>query len=373
MKHCTIPFALLFTVHGAHAQTPPTTATQNPAQETTYSISGVVDAYFGSKELSGGARTLRLDSGGMSTSQLNFNATKELGQGLKAELALGTFYRADDGGLGRTSTDTTFGRNSYIGISGSMGTVRLGRQGTSNFLNYIRTNSFGDSATFGPAFLHTWLSAAGQGTQFLSSTGAVTARRTLTAPLGATDTAWNNSIKYLSPNIGGVTVTAQYAPSETDGVGDRSELGAFYVNGPLNLGLATEQIGKASVPSVATAQAVIASQSTWHASAAYAFGFGRLSAGAINTQRTFSAIPNDQITTVHVGASVPVGPGTVLWQTALSTVAIQGGTDVNRTTTSVAYDYNFTKEADVYVVVMHDKLSTDTTGVSMGAGVRYRF
>jgi predicted porin len=373
MKHCTIPLVILLAAHSVHAQAPAAPATTGPAANATYSISGVVDAYFGSKELSGSARTLRLDSGGMSTSQINFNATKELGNGLKAEVALGAFFRADDGGLGRTSTDTTFGRNSYIGISGDMGSVRLGRQGTSNFLNFLRTNSFGDSATFGPAFLHTWLSAAGQGTQFLSATGAPTARRTLTAPLGSSDSAWNNSIKYLSPSVGGATFTAQYAPSEADGVGDRSELSAFYANGPLNLSLATEQIGRSSVPSVATAQAVISGQSTWHASAAYAFGFGRLSSGVINTQRTFSAIPNDQITTLHLGASIPVGLGAVLLQTAMSTLAIQGGTDVNRTTTSVAYDYNFTKEADLYVVVMHDKLSNETTGVSLGAGVRYRF
>jgi hypothetical protein len=93
------------------------------------------------------------------------------------------------------------------------------------------------------------------------------------------------------------------------------------------------------VPSVATAQAVISGQSTWHASAAYAFGFGRLSSGIINTQRTFSAIPKDQVTTLHLGASIPVGRGAVLLQTAMSTLSIDGGTDVNRTTTSVGYEY----------------------------------
>lgn len=104
----------------------------------------------------------------MTTSQLNFNGSEDLGGGLKAEFALGLFLRADTGEVGRFTGDTFFGRSSYVGLSGSLGTVRLGRQSTGNFLNFLRTNSFGDSPTFGPAFLHTWISAVGQGTQFLS-------------------------------------------------------------------------------------------------------------------------------------------------------------------------------------------------------------
>lgn len=370
MKKTILPIVIILAANAVQAQStvPATSATSS----INYALEGVVDGYFGSRELSGGSRVTRVDSGGMSTSQINLSGVKGLGSGLKAEFAVGAFFRADEGGLGRTSTDATFGRNSYIGLGGDFGTVRLGRQGTSNFLNFLRTNSFGDSATFGPGFLHTWFSAIGQGTQFLS-TGTPSTNRTLTSPLGATDSAWNNSIKYISPNLNGTTLTAQYAPSESNVVGDRSELSAFYAQGPLNLSVATEQIGKASVPAVATAAAVINGQSTWHASAAYAFGFGRVSGGVINTQRTFSVIPNDQITTAHVGATIPAGPGTVMLQTAVSTLAIQGGTDVNRITTSIGYDYVFTKDADLYMVLMHDKLSTETAGASFGVGVRYRF
>lgn len=362
MKNTFIPVAaaaLLFSAQAAQAQDSVT-------------LSGVVDAYAGSRQLSGGLRLSRVDSGGMSTSQLNFNGSEDLGGGLKAEFALGIFLRADTGEVGRFTGDTFFSRSSYVGLSGSLGTVRLGRQSTGNFLNFLRTNSFGDSPTFGPAFLHTWISAVGQGTQFLSP-GAPPTRRALTGALAPTDSAWNNAVGYISPNLGGVKVTAQWAPSEATGVGSRTGLSAFYANGPLNLALATEQMGNAAVPATGPAAAVLAKQRTWHASGAYAFGFGRLSAGYIETQRDYAAIMDDKIRTWHLGASIPVGAGAVLFQTANSKQAPDSGAATTRTTTSVGYDYSFSKRSDLYAVFMKDKFTGNASGNSFGIGLRHRF
>lgn len=131
-------------------------------------ISGVVDAYVGTRQLAGSTSQTKVDSSGMTTSQVNFSGTEDLGGGNRAEFALGMFFRPDDGSQGRFNGDPYFGRSSYVGLGGNWGTLRLGRQTTGNFLNFIRTNSFGDSSVFGPAFLHTWIAAIGQGTQFLS-------------------------------------------------------------------------------------------------------------------------------------------------------------------------------------------------------------
>lgn len=345
-------------------------------------ITGIVDAYAGSRQLSGGTTVDKVDSSGMSTSQINFSGEKKLPNSMKAEFALGLFLRPDDGGQGRFSGDTFFGRNAYVGLGGAFGTVRLGRQSTGNFLNFLRTNSLGDSATFGPAFLHTWVSAIAQGTQFTSAVASpllTAGSRTLTGALGTTDSAWNNSVAYISPSLGGTVVQAQWAPSETAGVGARVGASAFYANGPLNLGLATEQIGSSSqasvsaVPASGSAAAIITGQNTWHLSGAYAFGFGRISAGLITTQRDFTAIVDDSIRTAHLGVTVPVGGGTILFQVASSVQSPSVGTEMTRNTTSLGYNHTLSREADAYAVVMNDQMTGQSNGTSIGLGLRYRF
>ncbi|HSV35350.1 MAG TPA: porin [Ramlibacter sp.] len=340
--------------------------------QSSVSISGTVDAWAGSRELSGGLRSTRLDSGGLTTSQLNFSGVEDLGGGLKADFALGMFLRADSGEAGRFAGDAFFGRSSYVGLSGSWGTLRLGRQSTGNFLNFIRTNAFADSATFGPAMLHTWISAIAQGTQFLSG-GAPATNRSLTGALGTTDSAWNNAVGYITPNMGGVTVMAQWAPSETAGVGARKALSAFYAAGPLNLALATERMGAASVPASGPAAAVLAEQSTWQLSGAYALGFARVSAGYFTTRRDYATLVDDRVRTWHVGATIPAGPGAVMLQTASTRQSPDTGASTKRTTTTLGYDYPFSKRTDVYAVYMNDKFTGNAAGNSFGIGLRHRF
>jgi predicted porin len=313
------------------------------------------------------------------------NGKKALESGVSAEYSLGMFFRADDGGQGRYAGDTYFGKNSYVGLSSGYGTVRIGRQSTGNFLAFLRTNSFGDSPSFGPAFLHNWVAAIAQGSKFNSPVAPpllTAGSRTYTGTLATTDSAWNNSVVYMSPSLGGAVAQLQWAPSEVDGVGARVGGSVFYVNGPLNLALATEQIGSSNLPTVpavpiaangAPGAALISGQSTWQLSGAYAFGWGRLSAGVFNTQRNFFATANDSIVTTQVGATIVAGPGNVLFQIANSVESQTGSSDVTRTTTSLGYRYPVTKEIDAYAVMMNDQLTGQSAGNSYGMGIRYRF
>ncbi|WP_157979265.1 porin [Rhodoferax ferrireducens] len=332
-------------------------------------LSGVLDEYVTSRQLSGAlTRLTKLDSGGMTTSQLTFDGSEDLGGGLKADFTLSMFLRADTGEQGRFAADPLFARASWMGLSGNVGSVRLGRHPTAAFLNYVRTNAFGDSPAFGPAFLHTWVNPVGQGTQFL--TPAAATGRSLTAPLAGTDNAWNNAVTYLSPNLGGVTFTAQWAPSESNGVGNRADAGVYYVSGPLVLAMAREQFGKGNAPATTPATA-LNKMTNWSGNAAYTFGFGRLSAGFLSTKRDYATLSDDKFTTIHVGASVPLGAGNVLWQTARSRQT--GGVSSTRLTTSVGYDYVFSKRTDLYSVVMNDKLTNNSSGNTLAMGIRHRF
>jgi predicted porin len=137
--------------------------------------------------------------------------------------------------------------------------------------------------------------------------------------------------------------------------------------------LATEQIGANSVPASGSAAAVINDQSTWNLSGAYAFGFGRVSGGLINTQRTYAAIANDRIRTMHLGVNIPVGAGSVMAQVANSNQSPDVGAELTRTTTSVGYSYIFSKRTDAYAVLMRDQFTGLASGNSVGLGLRHRF
>ena len=366
----------------ASSAVPSATAADAPSPLT---ISGIADAYAGVRQLAGAASMNKVDSGGLSTSQLDIAGSKNLDGGLTAAYSLGIFYQLDNGSQGRFSGDTFFSKDAYVGLSGPYGTVRLGRQATGDFLAFLRTNSFGDSATFGPAFLHNWIAAIAQGSQFNSPVAPpllTAGSRPLTGTLATTDTSWNNSAVYLSPSLGGAVVQLQWAPSETANVGPRVGGSVFYADGPLNLAVATEQIGSSSDPTVpavpvaaanAPGAAIILGQSTWQVSGAYAFGWGRLSGGVFNTQRNFAALANDTVVTSQIGATVPVGPGTVLFQIANSVESQSGSANTTRITTSVGYSYRLSKEADAYAVAMNDQLTGQVAGNSYGIGLRYRF
>jgi predicted porin len=139
------------------------------------------------------------------------------------------------------------------------------------------------------------------------------------------------------------------------------------------LGLATEQIGANSVPAGGPAAAVINDQATWNLSGAYAFEFGRFSAGLINTQRSYAAIANDRIRTVHLGVNIPLGAGSVMAQVANSKQSPDVGAELSRTTCSMGYSYIFSKRTDAYAVLMRDQFTGQANGNSLGLGVRHRF
>lgn len=78
--------------------------------------------------------------------------------------------------------------------------------------------------------------------------------------------------------------------------------------------------------------------------------------------------------TFSLGASAPVGPGSVL--ASYARTKRDGsliGADLKRDTMSVGYDYLLSKRTDVYAVYMSDKITGASREGSFGVGVRHRF
>ncbi len=228
MKKTLIALAALAVVSAASAQSSVT-------------VYGALDASFNSASSEGVSKTF-MGTSQLGSSKLGFMGTEDLGNGLKAIFKIEGGLNNDAGAGKSTNTNNqvsgavsgagptvngaagqassggfVFQRYSYVGLNGSFGEVRLGRDYVSAFLNVqAAVDPFG---TNGPA----------DSTQMALKLG------------GATITNASNMIGYTSPSISGFTVGAQYFMGENvsgkansdDGTG--TSVYAAYANGPLFL------------------------------------------------------------------------------------------------------------------------------------------
>ncbi|HYD93842.1 MAG TPA: porin [Noviherbaspirillum sp.] len=328
--------------------------------QTNVTVSGLVDAYAGSMRNAGDARSRAVvNSGGMTTSWFGFKGSEDLGGGLKANFLLTSFFQADSGVQGRFPGDTMWSRDANVGLSGGFGALSFGRELAPHFLPTILFNPFGDSYTFAPLILHAdvpLFNASGWGNSV------------------AGDTGWSNSIRYTTPNFGGLTANIHYQLGEIPGRSGVNNIGAnaLYFNGPLAL-TAFYHTVEVNNPTntVGTPVAFAASrQKAWMVGGSYDLKAVKLFATYGQTSHNIDV--EDQ--TLSLGATVPMGQGKI--QAAWAQTKREGtafGPDQKRNTASVGYDYDLSKRTDVYAVYMNDRITGTNNGNSFGVGVRHRF
>ena len=227
--------------------------------QSSVSVYGVMDASYTAIEsnqtTTGGAKTttnLRNTvngDGALSTSRLGFRGVEDLGKGLSAQFVLeydlvniGTGGTGDQGAQaatsvsGATNAGSTSGfrgfgpRYSYIGLSDKeMGTLRAGRQETA-----IHTSIAANLAGMANNTLGSLYSGL-DGVYQLSTTQSPGVR--------PHNVFIDNAITYISPNIGGLTVTLQTAQNAysvnqtTTSAGVQSSGGSISFTGVKNLRL----------------------------------------------------------------------------------------------------------------------------------------
>ena len=333
--------AALLCAAGAHAQT----AVQ---------FAGIVDAYAGSMKMAGDARgQSAVNSGGLTTSWFGLTGSEDLGGGLKANFALTSFLRADTGAQGRFNNDPMFSRDANVSLSGSFGSVLIGRWKAPNFLPSVVGNPLGDSFTFSPLILH-------MNVPLFNGTGW-----SATTP---SDTGWSNQIAYSTPKFGGFQANFQYQFGEVPGDNGKKNIGAnfFYTGGPLTLTgfYERDQISNPGVPNAYLGT----TKKDWMLLSAYDFGAVKpfLSYGRSKADNS-----TNEARTLQLGASIPAGPTGKVLVDMVSTKLSQTG--VKRTTATLGYDYNLSKRTDVYAMLMNDRITNKSTGNSVGVGVRHRF
>lgn len=324
------------------------------AAQSGITVSGLVDVFAGSMQNAGDAdRKSVVDSGGMTTSWFGIKGTEDLGGGLKAHFLLTSFIQADTGVQGRFPGDTLFSRDANVGLSGSFGTVSLGRELAPHFLPTILFNPFGDSYKFAPLIVHADVPTASWNSSL------------------ASDTGWSNSIRYTTPNIGGMTANIHYQFGEKAGNNGDNNIGVnvLYFRGPFAF---TAFYHNTDVQNPTDFSPFVAhdatNQKAWMLGGSYELSAAKLFA-------TYGQTKHDtdlEDKTVSLGVSVPVGQGKVLAAWA-QTRRDDAGSESKRNTASIGYDYYLSKRTDLYAIYMNDRITNLDNGNSVGLGMRHRF
>lgn len=100
---------------------------------TLYGVIDIAARYDNNADGNGHSRT-SLSPGATGSSRLGFKGSEDMGGGLKANFKLENGFNADTGDLADSSR--FFNREAWVGLSGSYGEVRLGRQYTVMFEHY---------------------------------------------------------------------------------------------------------------------------------------------------------------------------------------------------------------------------------------------
>ncbi|QBR04419.1 porin [Paraburkholderia pallida] len=182
---------------------------------------GIVDAGFQITSKTAGpngtnaGRTFALTDGGAGPSVFGLQGREDLGGGLQAIFALESGIDVANGGF-NNSNGNLFGRQAWVGLTGSFGTIKLGEQFSPFFLSVFAS----DPRTF---------SSFGSGIVLYGNnvflTGAVNA----------------NAISYSSPTIAGFQGSALFAPGGIAGdfqAGRQWAASIQYDYGPLTINAA---------------------------------------------------------------------------------------------------------------------------------------
>lgn len=154
-----------------------------------------------------------VDSSILTESYFGLRGTEDLGSGLKTIFKLESTIAVD---TGKAAGATFFDKNAYVGLAGDFGTVRLGNIESAFKLEGNAFNPFGASALLAPT-----------NALFVGALG-----------LGG---SWQNSVAYTSPNLSGLTLSAQHSAKEAGNAtatkynGGATSVSANYVAGPLGL------------------------------------------------------------------------------------------------------------------------------------------
>jgi predicted porin len=299
-------------------------------------IYGIADAGYVRESGGAGGVVSKLTSGVGSHSRIGFRGNEDLGGGLSALFTLETGFRIDTGEV--DTAGTFFNRQAFVGLKSNIGQLTLGRQYTPW---HQALSQIGDP--FGTGY------AGGSKNVF---------------PDFGTNVRSSNTILYTSPNIQGFSGDFAYSFGEQIGSNESGRQFGFsfgYANGPLNVRLAYNNKNNDIAPapgvtpvsrSIARNTLVVANYDFKVVKAYLAFGVdkGFNSAPLGNPNNPFgnvlAPVASTDSNEVLLGATAPVGPGTLL--VTLMRKNDKGNLDQDADSWGIGYQYPLSKRTNVY-------------------------
>ncbi|MCB8745689.1 porin [Rhodoferax sp. U2-2l] len=327
--------------------------------QSSVTLYGIADVWVGSVKntnnaasvaAGAGAGSIRqavLESGGVNGSRWGMKGSEDLGGGLKANFDLQAGIKLDDGS-GTSTSATAFSRQSWVGLSGGFGSVRLGRT----------TTPFDDVSGTSNAVFDSALAPAGY---VFKSTG-YSARQ-------------NNMMFYQAPTMGGFSGAISYALGEdktaATSATDTTSLNLTYGAGPLAL-----QFGY-QVQDVVNAVPTSADAKFTRLGASYDFGVAKAKVTYGNVDNVGSVNGYDA-KEYQLGVDVPLSSALTLSASYASSKDDKAtGFEQKRTGYGIGASYTLSKRTFLYGGYESDKATNNAAADSkhnvFAVGMQHRF
>jgi predicted porin len=357
-------------------------------------VYGIFDTAAASAKGAGGKIADEMLDGGMDTPFFGIGASESLGDAGKIRVILEGFYNSTTGASGRPvpGGDSLFAREAAVEWSGGLGAVKAGRVDAPSLIPTIVLNPLGGAPVLSPMFTHMFITGIG-GPGPNNETAGLLGGNTFS------DTQWDSTIKLSLPKSTGIDAAVYYEFSGAAGESGKRNLGlnALYTVGPLTvggyiqddwvcnpLGCLTINIDTSTgaVTKTTPTNIMAAEEKTWFVGASYDFKVAKLYAGynhyqlgsATQSATSFEAGNFGSSSKLpEVGIKVPVGNANVSLAWAATTTTEASGSDVRWATTSLVYDYNFSKRTDLYLGAMQETLTAESSGHLVAVGLRHHF
>jgi len=360
--------------------------------QSSVTIDGYIDRAYTTTNNTNDAKDFKGVSSSAGTTTIGIKGVEDLGSGMKVGFSVNTDWN-DLGGL--TSDGSAIGTASvtFLSASGNVvsqtgafansqsflefssttfGTVRLGSPNNDILTNATSVASPGFSTGIGSAYSSSFSTHNGIGTGTTGYGGIPTLTAVGTTGGGARGIRQANSIKYISPNMNGITASYTNAEansnsgtSTVDTVGV-TEASLRYTNGPLDVMYNTlnYKVGSNTAPLVGSLTALTSNRhNLLGASYTVMPGF-KLHYGAGSSSASVSTIADTS--SIQMGVSYTLGQIDFMAQTAK--VNDKSTTNADRKMTGLGANYNLSKTTRVYYRM--DDLNLSTVTAATGSSIK---
>jgi predicted porin len=298
--------------------------------QSSVTIFGVVDAAARSVHNAGQKSVKELASGGWNTSRLGFRGVEDLGGGLKAGFWLEHGINIDDG----TQASSTFwNRRSTVSLMGNFGEVRLGRDYSPTFWQFVGFDVFNYGGIGGISnVVYAPVAYANAGNA--GSTNGTATNSALNSGAWGTRNV-NNAVSYFLPSgIGGVY--GQLTVAAPEGVVSNKYTGGRvgYAGGPLDVAVLYSQTN-----SPLNSEKL----KVWGLGGSYNFGVAKVLGQYIEQKWNPAKQKIWEVATV-----VPLGLGEIHASYLHSDLSNVGGNAGNAKQFALGYAYNLSKRTALY-------------------------